>query len=58
MIYAKRINATTGELSIQGNLEDIFEEYKHITDQLLQTHFDEFMAAMDKWNEEVKAQND
>ena len=53
MIYAKRINATTGELSIQGNLEDIFEEYKHITDQLLQTHFDEFMAAMDKWNEEV-----
>ena len=58
MIYAKRINATTGELSIQGNFEDIFEEYKHITDQLLQTHFYEFMAAMYKWNEEVKAQND
>ena len=53
MIYA-RINESTGELSIQGNLKDIFEEYKHITDQLLQTHFDEFMAAMDKWNEEVK----
>ena len=53
MIYARRINDATGELSIQGNLEDIFEEYKHITDQLLQTHFDEFMAAMDKWNEEV-----
>ena len=47
MIYAKRINATTGEISIQGNLEDIFEEYKQITAQLLQTHFDEFMAAMD-----------
>ena len=53
MIYAKRINDTTGEFAIQGNLNDIFEEYKHITDQLLQTHFDEFMAAMDKWNEEV-----
>lgn len=58
MIYAKRINETTGELAIQGNLNDIFEEYKHITDQLLQTHFDEFMAEMDRWNEEVKAQND
>ena len=55
MIYAKRINETTGELAIQGNLNDIFEEYKHITDQLLQTHFDEFMAAMDKWNEEIKS---
>lgn len=31
MIYARRINDTTGKLSIQGNLEDIFEEYKHIT---------------------------
>jgi len=54
MIYAKRINETMGELAIQGNLEDIFEEYRRITDQLLNTHFDEFMAAMDKWNEEVK----
>lgn len=58
MIYAKRINESMGEIAIQGNLDDIFEEYKRITDQLLQTHFDEFMAAMDKWNEEVKAQND
>ena len=53
MIYVMRINNTTGELCIQGNLEDIFEEYRRITDQLLETHFDEFMAAMDKWNEEV-----
>lgn len=55
MIYARRINDTTWELSIHGNLENIFDEYKHITDQLLQTHFDEFMAALDKWNEEIKS---
>ena len=50
MIYARGINESTGEISIQCNLEDIFEEYKHITDQFLQTYFDVFMAAMDKWN--------
>lgn len=33
------------------------DEYKHITDELLQTHFDEFMAAMDRWNDEIKEQN-
>lgn len=58
MIYARRINDTTGELTIQGNFTDIMDEYKHITDQLLQTHFDEFMVAMDKWNEEIKSVND
>ena len=58
MIYARRINETTGELALKGSFEDIMDEYKHITDELLQTHFDEFMAVMDKWIEEVKARND
>lgn len=58
MIYARRINETTGELSIKGSFTDIMDEYKYITDELLQTHFDEFMAEMDRWNEEVKARND
>lgn len=58
MIYARRINETTGELTLKGSFEDIMDEYKHITDELLQSHFDEFMAAMDNWNEEVKGLND
>lgn len=54
MIYARRINETIGELTLKGSINDVLDEYKCITDALLRTHFDEFMAAMDKWNEEVK----
>lgn len=58
MIYAKKITKDAGELIIKGNTEDVITEYKSITDYLLHNCFEEFMAAMDKWNEEVKGLND
>lgn len=53
MIYAKRLDDTHGQLSISGDIDDILEEYRRITNSLLKYHFDELMAAMDRWNEEI-----
>lgn len=58
MIYARRINETTGEVTLKGSFEEIMDEYKQITNELLLSHFDEFMAVTDKWNEEIKGLND
>ena len=57
MIHAKRLNETTGVLSIEGDIDDILEEYKRITYSLLNNYFDELMAAMDRWNDEIKEHN-
>lgn len=40
-------------IRVSGSWEQVMLEYKEVTDHFLQTRFDDFMAAMDKWNEEV-----
>lgn len=40
-------------IRVVGSWDQIMYEYKAVTDHFLKTRFDDFMAAMDKWYEEV-----
>ena len=54
MIIANDISGKGSvEIKVAGYWPSLMAEYKAITDYFLEHHFDDFMAAMEKWNDEV-----